>query len=349
MKIGLFLLISGALLLQISAMPALANELWVTPSEAKTTYGNWGVTSTGAAIFSFGVPDDMTSFTSAKIVILSPKNLSLAYDLKINCGCNGQNYTSGAYSHTNLTDSVAANELTEIDVTSAVAEATPVTGDNFSIFFSPHSAFMSHVKVMGLRFTYVGLPGVQGSQGVQGPAGSTGPAGPTGPPGAQGLQGPQGLTGATGAQGLQGPQGLTGATGPQGLTGATGPQGLTGATGPQGLTGAAGPQGLQGPQGLTGDTGPQGPQGPPVVTDYEVDSRVYTPVLNAGGSTEGYATCPEGYTATGGGFSSSSTTVVSYAAYVNSANQYVVNFVNMGTTSVTPSLTVYIYCLRFTF
>ena len=126
MKIGLFLFISGILLSQISASPALASELWVSPSESKTTLGNWGVTSTGAAVFSFGVPDDMTAFTSAKILIIPAKNLNLAYDLKINGGSNGQSYTSGAYSQTNLTGSVVANELTEIDVTSVVAAATPV-------------------------------------------------------------------------------------------------------------------------------------------------------------------------------------------------------------------------------
>ncbi len=328
LKSGLFLLIPGALLLQISVISALANELWVTPSGARSTFGNWGVTTNGDAVFSFGIPDDMTFFTSAKIAILSSKNLSLLYDLKINGGSNGQKYTGGEYSDTNLKNSVVADELTEIDVTSAVAAATPVTGDNFTIFFSPHSAFVSHVKVMGLRFTYAGQVGAEGPQGAQGTAGPAGPAGP------------QGLTGAVGAQGLTGaagPQGLTGAAGPQG------PQGLTGAAGPQGLTGDAGPQGPQGSQ------GPQGPAGTNGVTDYQVNSSVYTPVLNPGGSTQGYATCPEGYTATGGGFSSNIATVVSFAAYVNSGNQYVVNFVNVGTASVTPSLTVYICCLRFAF
>ena len=189
-KIGIFLLISGIALLQISSISALASELWVSPSEAKTTLGNWGVTSTGAAVFSFGVPDDMATFTSAKLVIIPTKNLSLVYDLKINGGSNGQSYTSGAYSPTNLGNSVAANELTEIDVTSAVAAATPVPSNNFTIFFSPHSAFVSNVRVIGFRFTYagstVGPQGPQGPQGVQGPEGPQGPAGP---------QGPQGLTG----------------------------------------------------------------------------------------------------------------------------------------------------------
>jgi hypothetical protein len=73
---------SSILLLQISAISALANELWVTSVSGApmTSFGNWGVTSTGNAHFSFGVPDDMTSFTSAKIVILSSKALSLKYN-----------------------------------------------------------------------------------------------------------------------------------------------------------------------------------------------------------------------------------------------------------------------------
>lgn len=60
-KIWLFLLIAGILLFQFLAIPALANELWVSLSEAGTTLGNRGATSTGFAHLAFGVLDNMTS------------------------------------------------------------------------------------------------------------------------------------------------------------------------------------------------------------------------------------------------------------------------------------------------
>jgi hypothetical protein len=142
-KIGLFLLISGTLLLQISAISALANELWVAPSEAKTTYGNWGVTSTGIAHFSFTVPDDMTAFTSAKIVIIPTQKLNLLYNVTITVASDGQLYTNGLESALNLSDVVAAaaaKELQEIDVSSIVPTTIVEGRDHISIYVASHTA-----------------------------------------------------------------------------------------------------------------------------------------------------------------------------------------------------------------
>lgn len=228
-EIGLFLLISGIVLLQISAMSAPANEIWVAPLAADTTYGNWGVTSDGEAHFSFGVPDNMTSFTSAKIVIVSSEPINFKYDVKMAVAFNGQSYNNGAESELNIHDSATANELYEIDV-SGIIPSTLVPGqDHISIFFSPHSGARPFIKVIGLRFAYVAPSGPQGPQGLTGPAGATGPQGATG---ATGPEGPQGLTGTAGPQGPQGPQGPAGTPG--------GPQGPAGPQGPQGPPGSGG-------------------------------------------------------------------------------------------------------------
>jgi hypothetical protein len=290
MKIGILLLISSVLLFQISAIPALADELWVSPLEAHTTLGNWGVTSTGNAHFSFAVPDDMASFTSAKIVIIPTAVLSLVYDLNINVGSNGQSYTSGAYSDTNLMDFLVANQITEIDVTSAVAAATPVPSDNISIFFSPHSEFQTNVKVVGLSFTYAvssglkvaaahptgpngptgptGPTGAKGATGATGPSGPTGPTGPTGLTGSSGATGPTGATGTAGTAGVNGATGATGVTGPTGASGATGATGATGTSGTDGINGTNGATGATGATGVLGATGATGPAGPAGVSAY---------------------------------------------------------------------------------
>jgi hypothetical protein len=260
-RIGLFLLFAGVFLFQAQAKCALANEIWVPPSESRTTLGNWGVTSTGMAHFSFAVPDDMASFTSAKIVIIPTAALNLIYDLNISVGSSGQSYTSGAYSDTSLMESVVANQLTEVDVTSKVAAAAPVPSDNLSIFFSPHSEFQPNVNVIGLRFAYAGSSGLRGAAVQSGATGQTGPTGPKGATGATGQTGPTGAKGATGATGTVGTAGAKGATGVAGPSGVKGSTGATGSSGPIGLTGhtgPTGPNGATGPQGLQGPTGPQG-------------------------------------------------------------------------------------------
>jgi hypothetical protein len=126
-----------------------------------------------------------------------------------------------------------------------------------------------------------------------GPTGPAGPTGPTGAAGPQGLKGDTGPAGTTGADGAAGPQGLKGDTGPTGAAGADG------AAGPQGLkgdTGATGPAGAQGPK---GDTGAQGPAGPKMYVQT-IFSGVNFPPATA--TVRGYAACPTGWTATGGGY-----------------------------------------------
>ena len=246
-KFGASVLIAGIVLLQILTTPILANELWVTPSEAETTLGNWGVTSTGAAIFSFGVPDNITSFTSAKVVIITTKAAStFEYDVKTAVAQNDQSYTNGAASFSNRPQALPADQLVEIDVSDTIPPSLTPGMDSVSLFFKAHSAFQSNVKVVGLRFKYEG---------------SSGPQGATGPTGATGVTGATGATGITGAAGATGPIGLTGGTGPVGAAGATGPAGATGAIGPTGSAGTTGPAGSTGPQGTQGPTGPAGATG----------------------------------------------------------------------------------------
>ncbi len=274
-RIWVLLLMAGILLLHILAIPALANELWVKPSGIEAAAGNWDGTA-GVAHFVFGVPDNITSLTSAKVVIISTKAASkFEYDVKTAFAQNDQNYKNGAASYLNRLEALPANELVEIDVSDTIPTSLTPGVDNVSLFFRSHSAFQPNVKVVGLRFTYTGAAGPTGPQGPAGPqgptglTGSTGPAGPQGPQGIKGAAGPTGLTGSTGPAGPAGPMGLTGSAGPAGPIGPQGPIGLTGATGamgPIGLTGNTGPAGPTGPQGQQGPQGPTGPLNPNIIT-----------------------------------------------------------------------------------
>jgi hypothetical protein len=335
MKIRVFLLISCILLLQIWAISALANELWVVPSESDSTFGNWGVTSTGSAHFRFGAPDDMTHFISAIIVVIPSKTLTLKYDVKLAVAQNDQSYTQGAESFLNRSaGNLEAKDLVEIDVSDTIPSTLVAGLDNVSLFFSPHAAFQPYVKVVGLRFTYAGS-----TSGSPGPTGATGPTGPQGIQGVQGPAGPPGPAGATGATGAIGPAGTAGATG---ATGAIGPTGATGATGP------AGPPGPTGATGATGAIGPMGPPGETPVTGFEIVSSAPTQANMDSGAVQSVssASCPLGYTAIGGDFVSDQSVVVPYSSGISSANNYEVSFVNLGASQVTANLTVHGYCVQ---
>ena len=104
--------------------------------------------------------------------------------------------------------------------------------------------------------------------------------------------GPTGPAGATGAAGAAGPQGL------KGDTGAAGPTGTDGAAGPQGLKGDTG---AAGPTGAPGAAGPQGPTGPAAQVTTVMPQKTYTFGGRSGGALV-FVDCPDGYRATGGGY-----------------------------------------------
>jgi hypothetical protein len=94
---------------------------------------------------------------------------------------------------------------------------------------------------------------------------------------------------------VQGVKGDTGAAGPQG------PKGDSGAVGPQGPAGSQGAQGPAGPQGPAGLQGPAGAAGAAQTLDVVRVSAAGFHVGNNSSRTA-FATCPAGYTASGGGF-----------------------------------------------
>lgn len=140
-----------------------------------------------------------------------------------------------------------------------------------------------------------GIPGVPGADGQDGQPGL-----PSSSPGPPGRPGPKGDNGATGPMGTPGAQGATGTTGLAGPAGANGEQG---AQGENGVPGDQGPKGERGDQGPRGDPGPQGPPGP-AGNPHVITTRI-TAGQTANDTTAhkvANATCPEGFTISGGGF-----------------------------------------------
>lgn len=284
--IGPVFLVLALGLLPVFAAPALAAEIFAYPAKAAANLvtGDYPVVN-GQAItaFTFGIPDDFTGFTSAKLVLI-PGVANAAVDFTLGLAVAQNQELNGAFTETCTTPTFPCpatlafgaadvGKIIEVDV-SAI----------FNQWISDHGAFTPGADyvglkwnsadkptVLGLRFVYAstggpagptGPTGPQGGPGPTGPQGDQGPIGPTGPQGDQGPIGPTGPQGNTGPQGPTGPEGNTGPQGPTGPQGNTGPQGPTGPQGLQGPQGNTGPQGPTGPQGTQGDIGPQGPTGP---------------------------------------------------------------------------------------
>jgi hypothetical protein len=151
--------------------PALASEIWVTPGGYGLYFpsGNWPVTTYPWATFGFAVPNNMTAFESAKLVVIGRVSGTLTYSLGLSIASNGdpQNYYTN--SAAGLKATLTKNQLQEIDVSSYIP-----TGGGFAILpgdyigmsfqFYPSTA----VNVLGLRFQYEGPVGPQGAQGEAG-------------------------------------------------------------------------------------------------------------------------------------------------------------------------------------
>lgn len=149
-------------------------------------------------------------------------------------------------------------------------------------------------------------------------------------------QGPAGPAGATGAPGPAGPQGQAGLDGVAGPQGPAGPAGAIGPMGPMGPQGPAGPAGIGGTgAGLTG-----------VEVVFSLNPNPPT-TIQSFNSLVGYATCPTGKRAIGGGFESlgGATQMVSIGSFPFSETTWRVQVRNMLSTSLANSqVRVYVIC-----
>ena len=84
----------GAALLSLCAalaLPVSAEEIWIAPGEkGDVALGDWGVTPTGEAHFTFAVPESLDSFVGAQVMVIGKKNGSITYDLHLSISRDGQ-------------------------------------------------------------------------------------------------------------------------------------------------------------------------------------------------------------------------------------------------------------------
>ncbi len=142
------LLLAAALV----ALPAAADEMWVHPADkADQEVGDWGVTSNGEARFSFAIPDDLASLTSAHVVLLGKKTASIDWQANLSISQDGMPHDA-ITSSLSGTAAITAGDLAEVDVTAAFPAALAAGVDLAGLAFQ--AVQNNDVYVVGLRLAY---------------------------------------------------------------------------------------------------------------------------------------------------------------------------------------------------
>jgi len=219
------------------AAPLSAQEIWIAPTYQADLGGLgigtnvvWPVSPLGVARLAFGVPNDLQTFQSAKIAVIPSVPIASSTAVVYVCAASNSDLVGASCTGpSNFPFSGLANQLVEVDISTAVGPRVGLPGQNYLavLAFTTPSTASDHF--LGMRFAYTATAGSTGPTGATGATGATGPRGATGATGPNGVTGPTGATGATGNTGATG-TGLAGPTGPTGATGATGATGSSAGT-----------------------------------------------------------------------------------------------------------------------
>ncbi len=141
-----------ALAVVVGALPAAADEMWVAPGDkADHEVGSWGVTNTGAARFSFGVPADLSELTSARVVLLGKKTTSIDWHVDLSISQDGLPHDAITASGDGSA-ALTAGDVAEVDVTSIFPAALAAGVDVAGLAFAADK--IGDVYVVGLRLGY---------------------------------------------------------------------------------------------------------------------------------------------------------------------------------------------------
>ncbi|HXT21198.1 MAG TPA: Calx-beta domain-containing protein [Thermoanaerobaculia bacterium] len=150
------LALATAICIAALALPATADDFWIAPGEkADVTLGDWGVTPTGEAHFSFTVPAAFSEFVGAQVFIIGKKNKSLTYELHLSISQDGAQQNAFNSDVTGLPLTIATDRVNAVDA-SALFPALAPGADIVALHFKATSA--PDLRVIGLRFQYTRIP-----------------------------------------------------------------------------------------------------------------------------------------------------------------------------------------------
>lgn len=133
-------------------VPVAANNTITTLPPYDTALGNFPVNTADNAEnvwFVFRVPDNFTSFSSAKIVMIPDTTETIQWDVDVNYGGVGELYTANSATVSNSTLAVTINVLTEANIASAFTALQ--SGDYVGVKFNSN---ISSLRILGLYITY---------------------------------------------------------------------------------------------------------------------------------------------------------------------------------------------------
>ncbi|HEX9941785.1 MAG TPA: Calx-beta domain-containing protein [Thermoanaerobaculia bacterium] len=149
----------GAVLFGLGAVlapPATADEIWIAPGEkGDVAVGDWGVTPTGNAHFTFAVPDSLDRFIGAQVMVIGKKTGPITYDLHLSVSRDGESRDAFGADATGMPATLDTDKLMALDASSlfpALAPGQDVVALHFQA--SPQS----DVRVVGLRFEFQRFP-----------------------------------------------------------------------------------------------------------------------------------------------------------------------------------------------
>lgn len=152
LTIGAVLLCLGAVL----APPATADEIWIAPGEkGDVAVGDWGITPTGEAHFTFAVPDSLDRFLGAQVMVIGKKNRQITYDLHLSISRNGESVDAFSTGATGLAATLDSDKLTALDASSLFPALSPGQ-DVVALHF--RASPQGDLRVVGLRFEFERFP-----------------------------------------------------------------------------------------------------------------------------------------------------------------------------------------------
>jgi hypothetical protein len=163
--LSLFALVGSSTWAQETGPPDLEAEIWVAPAHqlATASEGDWGTTGSGQTKFSFAVPADFASFTSATVLVVGKKQATVLYDLSLSVGINSEGPHDAVVSALTGEGPVdlVKGDLLAIDASSVFLNTSMLTPeDALSLAFSFDP--IGHASIIGLRFQYQARPALGG-------------------------------------------------------------------------------------------------------------------------------------------------------------------------------------------
>jgi len=150
--LGAFILCLGTVL----AVPAAADEIWIAPGEkGDVAVGDWGVTPTGEAHFTFAVPASLDRFTSAQVMVIGKKNRPITYGLHLSISRDGASQDAFHADATDLPATLHTDKLTALDASTLFPALVPGQ-DVVALDF--RASPQGDLRVVGLRFEFERFP-----------------------------------------------------------------------------------------------------------------------------------------------------------------------------------------------